>query len=91
MKVRLTSLYAGPHMSAQPGSVVEFSDAEGRELIAGRYGVLVPDTPTATQNIPAAAPGEENASVAPPENAARRTGRGARGRSTAGAPAPATE
>lgn len=61
-------------MTAQPGTVVDFPDEEGRALVAGNYGVEIKgDVPADVE--PAAPVVEEVAAVAPPENAARRIGR----------------
>lgn len=81
MKIKLSTIYASPHMTAQPGSVIDVSDEEGQQLVDGRFGVEVADGKPA-------APAPETASVAAPENAARRTGRG---KPRTPAPAPETK
>lgn len=80
MKVKLSTIYASPHLTAQPGSVIDVSEAEGKELLAGRFGVAIDTAPAA----------EETAATGAPENAARRTGRG-KPRTVAAPSVPATE
>ncbi len=83
MKVRLTALYASPRGVFHPGTVIEVSEGEAKQLIDGRYAVALAAAPAA---IVEAAPALviETASVAAPETAAVRTSRpGARNRTTA--------
>lgn len=73
MKIRISTIYASPLVSAQPGSVIDVSDEEGRQLIAGKCGVEVSEKdPIESETAPAI----ETAEAAPaPETAAVRTGR----------------
>lgn len=78
MQIKLSTIYASPHMTAQPGSVIDVSEEEGLQLIAGRYGALVE-----TAAIAPAAPAvvAETAAIAAPEK--RTNARGSRSRTAA--------
>lgn len=65
MRIRLTKLAAGPQGVRRPGEVFDLNDAEAQALIGGGFATAHPEV--------------ETAAAAPPENAARRTGRGGRG------------
>lgn len=71
MKIKLATIYASPHLTAHPGSVIDVSDEEGRQLVSGRFGIEVPDEVPA----PHESPTPESAAVSASENAALRTGR----------------
>lgn len=82
MKVKLNSLYCSPRGVFHPGAVIDVSDEEGAQLIAGRYATAFVASEASKPAEPA--PVIETAAVAAPENAAARTGRaGARNRTTA--------
>ncbi len=52
MKVRLISTMAGPAGAFQAGQVVEFSDKQARELIAGGYAVAYEPVEAAAEQQP---------------------------------------
>jgi hypothetical protein len=77
MKIKMQTLSAGPAGIRQVGQTLDVSEKEARDLIDGHYAVAVevPAVREAAPVAPAAPDIEETAAVAPPENAARRTGR----------------
>jgi hypothetical protein len=93
VKIKLSSIYASSQVTAQPGSIIDVSDEEGQQLVAGRFGIEVPsaiEEAVVAPETPAEQP-KETAAVAAPETAAVRTGgRGSRARTTA-ASTPAAE
>lgn len=72
MKVKLSTIYASPHLTAQPGSVIDVGDEEGRQLIEGRYGIEIPETAAEAPATPETAPAETAEAPAAPETAARK-------------------
>jgi hypothetical protein len=91
MKIKLSTIYASPFVTAQPGSVIDVSEAEGAQIVSGKFGEVVSDSSVQVQPETVEKAVEETAAVTPPENAARRTGRGSRSRSGAGAAPTQTE
>lgn len=85
MKIKLSTIYASPHLTAQPGSVIDVSDEEGKQLVAGRFGIVVEDTSAAPAFPEAPATAAETAAIAAPEK--RSGGRGSRGRNSSAASA----
>lgn len=69
MKVRLQTIYASQHVTAQPGSVIDVADAEGKALIAGKFA-----TAFVEPKEPVEAPAKAESAEAPaaPENASTR-------------------
>ena len=68
MKIQLQTTYASPHCTAQPGTILDVSEEEGRELIAGRYATEVPEAP-APLEADEAAPVETAEAPSPAETA----------------------
>lgn len=73
MKILLRTRYAGPEMAADPGSVIDVSEKEGADLVAGGFGVAVPETTetsdSAATEIREIAGDAESAAESPPETA----------------------
>lgn len=57
MKVRMNTIIAGPGISGRPGSEIEVSDEQGKELIAGNYAVAVEEGELAGEPAPKPARG----------------------------------
>ena len=52
MKVRLQTIYASQHVTAQPGSVIDVSDAEGKALIAGKFATAFVEPKSPSKHPP---------------------------------------
>lgn len=75
MKIKLSTIYASPHVVAQPGSVLDCSDEEGSALIKAGCGTDVTPAPNPVKEPTVEAPVPPNmiietAALNPPENAA---------------------
>lgn len=62
MKVKMNVLSAGPNGIRQVGRVYEVSEAEGKELLAGKFAELVPG-----KVVPAPAPDKDEKKDEKPE------------------------
>jgi len=72
MKVKLSTIYASPLMTAQPGSVIDVSDEEGQGLIAAGVGTDVTPKPAPAPVETAEAPAAPETAVAPAPKRTRR-------------------
>jgi hypothetical protein len=72
MRIRLNSVYAGPAGCYDAGTVVDFSDAEARALIAGRYAEAVDAPAPGNAATPEVAITEEVGEAAVAPNQVRR-------------------
>lgn len=66
-KVRLSTIYASPTRTAQPGETIDVSAEEAKALVEGRYGDAVDSERRSPRREKATAPPPEGASAPPPE------------------------
>ena len=45
MKIKMKTMMAGPKGTFGPGSIIDVSEEEGANLVAGGYAEAVPDSP----------------------------------------------
>lgn len=75
MKIKLNSIYASPHHTAHPGSIMDVSDEEGAELVKGGFAAELKESAVdaAEATIESAQSPDasiESAAIEPSENAA---------------------
>lgn len=69
-KVKLSTIYASPTLTAQPGETIDVSAAEAKALIDGRYGDAADGERRSPKREKATAPAAQTATAPPAETAA---------------------